>query len=382
MKSTSFVLEDEDPIPADASSLDSPDTLVLAFAPRDVDPDAKSWATLHDAFPNAHVVGCSTAGEIEKDLILEEGIAVAVARFDRTQLRSAVVGIEDPAQSFEAGAALVEKLLAEDLRAVFVLSEGLHVNGSRLIEGMNARAPQGVVITGGLAGDGDRFERTWIIAEGQRRERAIVAIGFYGDALVVGHGSKGGWDRFGTHRQITKSDGNVLYELNDRPALDVYREYLGDLASGLPANALLFPLALCSEDGGDPIVRTILSIDDEAKSMTFAGDLPQGVSVQFMRADFESLIEGASEAARLTSATTAANDTPCASLSIAISCVGRRLVLGERAEEEVESALESLPDATTLVGFYSYGELSPLAAGTCRLHNQTMTLTTFLERAA
>jgi hypothetical protein len=111
--------------------------------------------------------------------------------------------------------------------------------------------------------------------------------------------------------------------------------------------------------------------------MTFAGNVPEGSLCQLMRANFERLIEGASHAALHTRARTVANGSP--TLAIAISCVGRRLILGERTEEEIEAALVELPDRTGLVGFYSYGEISPYANGHCDLHNQTMTLTTITE---
>jgi hypothetical protein len=200
----------------------------------------------------------------------------------------------------------------------------------------------------------------------------------YGDHVVLGHGSKGGWDIFGPERIVTRSLGNVLFEIEGQPALDLFRRYLGDLATGLPANALLFPLSLRRGRGeAARLVRTILSIDDAAGSMTFAGDIPQGSLVQFMRANFDRLVDGAMEAAKVAKKM---QEHVGPSLAIAISCVGRRLVLADRAEEEVEAVAEVLRENTHVIGFYSYGELSPFATGRCELHNQTMTLTTLSER--
>jgi hypothetical protein len=110
--------------------------------------------------------------------------------------------------------------------------------------------------------------------------------------------------------------------------------------------------------------------------MTFAGDLPQGWMAQLMRADFDALVSGAEEAAAVAGVDTAGNG-----LVVAISCVGRRLVMGEAAEEEVEATLDRLPTGSTQVGFYSYGELSPFSSGPCDLHNQTMTLFAISEVA-
>jgi hypothetical protein len=233
-----------------------------------------------------------------------------------------------------------------------------------------------VVVTGGLAGDGSRFQSTWVLADGAPRAGWISAVGFYGDRVHVGHGSKGGWDAFGPERVITRSQANVLFEIDGRPALALYKEYLGERAAGLPGTALLFPLALRASRGETKsLVRTILSIDEAAQSMTFAGDVPEGYLAQLMRANFDRLVAGASEAARLTSE----GSRQGASLALAISCVGRRLVLGQRAEEEVEAAREALSRGARLLGFYSYGEISPFAMGKCDLHNQTMTLTNIEE---
>jgi len=256
------------------------------------------------------------------------------------------------------------------------LSDGLRVNGTELLSGVQEVLPADVVVTGGLAGDGDRFATTWVVRDGGTTAGVVSAVGLYGDRVRIGHGSRGGWDSFGVERQVTRSDGNVLYELDREPALALYKRYLGDRAAGLPATALLFPLALCTDDGGPGLVRTVLAVDEAEQSMTFAGDVPQGGRVQLMRANFDRLVEGAATAGRLAGS---GQEAGRRSLAIAISCVGRRLVLGERTEEEVEAVLDSLPPASSLVGFYSYGEISPSASGTCDLHNQTMTLTTIVE---
>ena len=261
-----------------------------------------------------------------------------------------------------------------------MLSDGLHVNGSELVKGLNDTLEGTVVITGGLAGDGTHFKRTWVLKDRTLQSGYVTAVGLYGDHVRIGHGSKGGWDKFGPERLVTKSTGHVLYELDGRPALHLYKEYLGDRAAGLPATGLLFPLAIrTSPSEGKSLVRTILAVDETTQSMTFAGDIPRGVYAQLMRANFDRLIQGASDAATLSTNGhgSAHPETPI--LSLAISCVGRRLVLGERSEEETEATLEILPKGSRQIGFYSYGEISPYESGACDLHNQTMTLTTITE---
>jgi hypothetical protein len=356
--------------------LDGPSTMVLAFGSPPQEVAAARLAELAAALPQAQLIGCSTAGEILDRQVAEGGMSVAVARFANATLRRAEAAVAAPTDSRQAGREVAGALVAPGLRGVLVLSDGLGVNGTELLNGVKEVLPAEVVVTGGLAGDGDRFAATWVVAQGRPTAGVVSAIGLYGDQVRVGHGSRGGWDSFGVERQVTRSDGNVLYELDGEPALALYKRYLGDRAAGLPATALLFPLALCAQDGGGGLVRTVLAVDEATQSMTFAGDVPQGGRVQLMRANFDRLVEGAAAAGRLAGR---GQDPGGGCLAIAISCVGRRLVLGERTEEEVEAVLDSLPAASSLVGFYSYGEISPSATGTCELHNQTMTLTTLVE---
>jgi hypothetical protein len=360
------------PLPGE---LDGPSTLVLAFGSPSQEVAAARLAELAAALPQAHLAGCSTAGEILDRRVAEGGISVAVARFTHTTLRRTETAVVSPTDSRQAGRRLAEALAAPGLRGVLVLSDGLVVNGTELLNGVKQVLPAEVVVTGGLAGDGDRFAATWVVAQGRPTAGLVSAIGLYGDRIRVGHGSRGGWDSFGVERQVTRSDGNVVYELDGEPALALYKRYLGERAAGLPATALLFPLALCSDDGTG-LVRTVLAVNEAEQSMTFAGDVPQGGRVQLMRANFDRLVEGAATAGRLAGR---GQEPGGGCLAVAISCVGRRLVLGERTEEEVEAVLDSLPPSSSLVGFYSYGEISPSATGTCELHNQTMTLTTLVE---
>jgi len=337
---------------------------------------------LHDVlrtYPTARVTGCSTAGEIMEDTISDDSLTVAIARFARTTLSQVHEQVLSPNQSFAAGLSLAKRLTSAepDMRALFVLSDGLGVNGSTLTAGLLEGTEGRVIITGGLAGDGERFGRTWVLADGLPRQGYVSAIGLGGPNIRVGHGSRGGWDIFGPERRITRSAGNVLFELDELPALELYKKYLGDRAAGLPATALLFPLAVRAPGAMDrQLVRTILAVDERDQSMTFAGDVPEGSMAQLMRANLDRLIDGAHAAAQ----DTATDRTiPGPTLAVAVSCVGRRLILGRRTEDELEATLSGLPDNTPLVGFYSYGEISPMAPGTCDLHNESMTITTFQE---
>jgi hypothetical protein len=363
------------PLPA---HLDGPGSLVLAFGARRYGEEDRPLRELVAAFPRSAVVGCSTSGEIQGGLVDDDTVSVAVCRFEHTQLRCALTPIATMDDSGAAGTRLAAQLAAPDLRAVFVLSDGLGVNGTPLVAALAAGLPAGVQISGGLAGDGSRFESTWVLAGGAVRPGQVCAVGIYGERLQVAGGHEGGWSDFGPLRRITRSQGNVLYELDGRPALDLYKDYLGKMADGLPGAALLFPLSIRGPGGGcQPLVRTILGVDEHSRSMTFAGDVPQGWEARLMRTTGEGLVTSAGLVIQRACETLSPG---APSLVISVSCVGRRLVLGERTEEEVESLMEGAPAGAAHVGFYSYGEIAPGSAGGCsQLHNQTMTVTVLSE---
>jgi len=360
-------------------SLDSKNTVVFIFGSPLFQSNSKPFDELKSFLPNSLFIGSSSSGEIFDNHVYDESLSVAILQLQHSQAKLATIPIADMTQSLEVGYEIAKKLNEPDLVGIFVVSDGLKVNGSNLIQGMN-KILNNKIITGGLAGDGSRFRETWVLQDGKPKSGYVTAIGFYGKNVHIGHGSQGGWDIFGPERVITKSEGNILFELDGEPALDMYKQYLGEKANELPASALLFPLQIRSDDQDDKkIVRTILGVDESKKAMIFAGNIPQGALAQLMRANFERLIDGASTAA--TQIPRIQKQGPL--LAIAVSCVGRRLVLGERIDEEVFATLSRLPKATQQIGFYSYGEISPLIEGqSCELHNQTMTLTTFSEDEA
>lgn len=351
--------------------------LVFVFGATQILENPNIFQEIKKLYPEAHILGCSTAGEICGARVYDNSLVVTAIHFESTYIKGARIALEDVGSSFEAGLQLARSIDKENLTHVFVLSDGLNVNGSELVKGLTKNLSEGVTITGGLAADGERFGKTLVFWDDIPKKDTIALIGFYGNNLRIGYGSMGGWDPFGPERYITKSKENVLFELDGKSALEIYKLYLGEHAKGLPATGLFFPLSIRTSSGQTGIVRTILSIDDENQSMTFAGDVPEGAYARFMKANFERIIDGAHGAAK-TSFEAINSRSP--DLAVLISCVGRKLVLKQRTEEEVETAGDIFGNHTAMTGFYSYGEISPFMPGAqCSLHNQTMTITTFLE---
>jgi hypothetical protein len=350
--------------------------LVLCFGAKSILAEKPVFQMLKEKFPIATIAICSTSGEIFHTEVMDETLSITAIEFEKTRVVPKQISIDAFDNSYEAGKALIRQFDPIGLSYIFVLSDGNHVNGSELVRGMNEIAGEQVLITGGLAGDGSNFSSTLVGLDNNPEEGLIAGIGFYGKNLRVQHGSQGGWETFGLEKMVTRSTANELFEIENYSALELYKQYLGPEAEGLPGSALLFPLAVKLPGSEEPVVRTILSIDEKKGSMTFAGDIPVGSKVRFMKANFDKLTNAASGAAALTHDLNAVSPD----LAILISCVGRKLILKSRTEEEVEAVNEVFGHQTLLSGFYSYGEISPLKkGGRCALHNQTMTITTFHE---
>jgi hypothetical protein len=351
--------------------------LIFVFGDRISLEKSKIPEELSTMYPRAIFSGCSTAGEIAGETVRDDSIVVTGIQFDNTPLAHAQIALEDvDHDSFAAGKALASQLPGEGLKHVFVVSEGIFANGAKLVKGMTESLPAGTAITGGMAADGSRYDRTIVLSpDGKLATRKAAAIGFYGESISIGYGSQGGWDSFGVERIATKSVGNVLYEIDGQPALDLYKSFLGNHTEALPISALLFPFSMRKKNESTSVARTILSISETDKSITFGGDVYQGAYIRLMRANNDRLIQGAADAATVCVESTGT----LPQFSVLVSCIGRKLVLKQIVEEEVENVSRILGQPV-ISGFYSYGELAPFDKNThCELHNQTMTITTFRE---
>jgi hypothetical protein len=359
-----------------ASTLGASAQLVLLFGGAKLASAREGIAKARQAFPKARIFGCSTGGEIHGTGVGDGTLTLTAIAFDHSHVATAQAPIESADRSFAAGERLVRGLDARGLRHVFVLSEGLRVNGSDLVSGIHAALPPGVSASGGFAADGNSLQQTHVWCDGEPEQAAAIALGFYGEQLRFGLSVTGGWRPFGPDRVITKSHNNVLYEFDGRPALALYKQYLGDHAAGLPATGLTFPLELCIGQRKHRVLRALLAVDEKEQSITYAGNVPEGSYARFMMGHIEDLIGGALKAAKVS----LENLGQPSALSLLVSCNARRAVLKQRVEEEVEAVHDVLGAQTALTGFYSYGEIGPPEAGAPpELHNETMSITSIAE---
>ncbi|BCN93086.1 histidine kinase [Thiomicrorhabdus immobilis] len=351
--------------------------IVFLFGDTDFFKKPEYYQKIRECYPDADIIGSSSSGNVMGVEVSQSPIIALAVQFKKARVKLVSIDFQnnyDLNVLEEQVTQAIAELDQPDLKQLFVLSDGLTMNGSDLVGCINKVTD--VPVTGGLAGDGARFQETWVMANDVPKQNRVAILGFYGDSLKTSYGCYAGWSEFGAERYITKSDRNVVYEIDNQPALDLYKKYLGDYAADLPNSGLRFPLSIKKEGDDSEIIRTLLAINEEDKSITFAGNVPEGYRARLMKPDLDVLIDGAGIAAQNVEQ---ANNSQA--LGLVVSCVGRKIIMGQMVEEELEAVEEILGNNVQLCGFYSYGEISPMNidGSACSLHNQTMTLTTIYE---
>lgn len=341
--------------------------------------DLELGKRLKNIFPESHIIGCSTAGEISEDGVFDDTLIITGVFFNNPSFKSFYSNLTNLDDSQSAGKRLAQGIVENDLNGIFVLGQGININGSALISGIRSKIPSSVIITGGLAGDGGAFKKTYVLSNEIVSSEIIAGLGLYGKSVSLGFGSMGGWEPFGPPRKVTKSADNILYELDGQPALEIYKKYLGVHARELPSSGLLFPFAILKNETDESgLIRTILGIDEKTGSLTLAGDIPLNGFLRLMHSKTSGLVNGAEKAAQHAWNMNANNGDE---FSILVSCVGRKLVMGQDVDDEVD-AVKTILKNSRVTGFYSYGEICPqTVVSDCNLHNQTMTITRFTEAA-
>ena len=359
-------------------AMDSESTMILVFFESTLVID-KHLETIREAFPKSKILGSSTSGEIQNGEINDNSIVCTVIKFAHTRLKliSSPVNFETSA---EVGRSISNSLASPELKNILLFTEGLDIDGSDLVKEMHQTLSEKnctVPISGGLAGDGDRFINTFVVFGTEVKTHHAVALGFYGDHIQVFAGTGTGWDPFGPARVVTKASKHTVYEIDGIPALKLYREYLKEDAQNLPVSGVLFPLGV-SWGKNENIVRSVARIDEANQGLIFASRIPENTKVQLMHSNVMKLIDAANHALDNCHLDFTNGDP---TFALIVSCIGRRMIMGQKTEDEIEIIRDRLPLHSEISGFYSYGEFAPTASKQNDLHNQTMTLIVFQERA-
>jgi len=327
-----------------------------------------------EAVGTRNFIGCTTDGEVSSAGFSSESAVLAGIATDQITFQVASVsniGHDGEWTGRELGNAL------QSARHVQVLSDGLTGNGSAIARGLTSALGVQVPVSGGAAGDARRFKQTWQFLGSNILTDSAVAMSMSGN-FDVGTGVRSGWFPAGVPKKVTRAKGNVVYEFEGQSALSVYRMYLGPLAPQLPAVGVQFPFGIVDEKlqlGEDVILRAPMAIDEREGSVSFAGEVPEGCTMVLTTGGItESLLQASGEAARRAMADLGNASMPA--IIFLYTCMGRRILLGRRTNEETARICSVVGRGVPITGFYTYGEYCPAKRDSgCLLHNETATVT-------
>jgi hypothetical protein len=321
------------------------------------------------------LIGCSTAGQIATGGPGDASVVVTALGGPGFAATTAAVQQNDAESRRAAGAEVagrVVELNGKPHRVVVVLSDALAGDQTEVLRGAYGVLGAGVPLVGGCAGDDFKMTATYQLHNDEVLTGAVVAASLVSDA-PFGVGICHGWEKTGEPVLVTRSAGNTVYELDDRPALDVYLERQGaPEAVGMDASAfgefgIMHPLGL-ERRSSEPAVRFVAGADFEERSLTMIAEVPQGGLAWFMTGDKESVQAATDEACQ--SALAGLGDRPPLAL-IAFDCAARRGVLGDDGIVDEVSRIAAHAGGSPVSGFYSYGEIAR-TTGAARFHNQTL----------
>jgi hypothetical protein len=332
------------------------------------------------AAPGVPVVGCTTDGEISSQGLSINSVVVMALASDTIQLQSTCVERLSN-DSYAAGFKIGQSFQGSEIPYIQVFSDGLCGNADKIIQGIKANMGENIKIAGGTAGDGGDFKRTFQYFGNRVLTDSIVAVAFQG-RFGLGTGTACGWFPVGIAKKVTRSVGNVVYELDGQPALQAYERFLGKHAERLPAVGVEYPLGLLNSDSdteedGYFLCRATMGVDREAGAIIFAGDVPEGSLVKMTIGNDGDIILAARKAARSAMEKLRIKGPDLEPRVIFLySCMARKIVLGTRTDEEIMAVKEAIGGDVPVIGFYTYGEYAPI--GECEhscFHNETATLT-------
>lgn len=355
-------------------NLDFKPTLILCFSSLSERQIQPFLIQLKNQFPHVPCIGCSSGGDILETTINYSALSLTFIEFETTQIEIELSHFKVTKEKFTS----LENPLNTSLLKHMLVFTDLQSSDFNFINHLQCQLPSHIKVSGGVAAANllEKNNNTYIIYEDKTYKNAAIYIGLYGDNLSINYGSHAGWDSYGIERVATKSEGNILYELNGESAASIYKRYLDSLGEKLPEATISYPLSVRFSENERPIIRTVIGLNEMDGSIELAGDIPMYSSVKLMKANLDRIISGAKKSAENSIDTHI--KTP--QLAIVISCIGRQVILEQLVNEELEVIKETLGDTCHLSGFYSYGEFAPLSE-TCQgvLHNQTMTITTISE---
>ncbi len=323
------------------------------------------------------IFGASTGDNFTDGEIESHTIVVLLLDIDPAYFQLAIKGADEGTIKEIAEQIGKSALTTFKKPAFLVVSGGLAVDGDEIIAGIESACGIGTTIFGGLAADFLRMQRTYVFNNDKLCDYGLLALILDEEKISLSGMAVGGWKPMGMDRIITKSVGNVVYTIDNEPALDFVSRYAGlkDLDTNNALNFLIssnFQLQLKREDK-HPVMRTPMQANAEDRSIVFAGSLPEGSKVKLCLLPGFEVIEAA-----LNEFNNYKKDQPEPDALILFSCAGRQLTLGPYVSEEIDG-IKNIWNAP-LAGFFCYGEIGRVVSGQHEFHNMTCSLATLMEK--
>lgn len=323
---------------------------------------------------NILIVG--SGGQIVDEHLIDDELCMVAIQWEHSTSKGFITDCTSFEQTRKVASAAAQAIMSETLRHVLVFADAQHINGTELLKGLYDVLPAHIGVSGGLASDGKTIKQSRVGLNHNPQNHKIAVIGLYGDRLQIHCSAQSGWLPFGPIRTVTKAQENKLFEADGLPVFDIYKQYINaNDAQDLTTHSLYHPLAVLNKDGSDFAIRAIVALDAEEKSLTLTCDIPQGSIFQLTHCHYKGVIAGAEEAAEQIRQHANLDHA----FVLMVDCIARRLLLGMKTEDELEVVKEVLPN-TPCIGFYSHGEIAwHRNNNSCKLHNQTMTMTSISE---
>lgn len=369
----------DSPLPA---NLDSSRTLLVVFAAAELFEAEIDWlAQIRNALPQSQMIGCSTTMPLVNGQLLPGSAVLAVCQLEHARIKLTSQPLESPADSLAAGQAIGRALYQPDLRQIMLFADGRTVNANELMNGINSVAPQAIRLSGGMASHPD-FNNglRLLILDGTLKSQTVVAAALYGDQLMIQQREDVGLKTYSQYYEVTRHGDRLITEVNGRPALDVYNEFLGELADD-KGYIHMFPIGFYeAPDTPMKVVRSILDLSQGDRALILASEVPAHPYMRFMTGLPSQFIDSAQKVAAGISASVINERFTLPLLSLTTTCVGRQAAMGRQAEQEVARAFAALPRGTEQIGFAAYGEIAWSSTGFCELHNHTINIMLMGER--
>ena len=336
------------------------------------------------------MIGGTTAGEISSYGLSVDSVVVLALKSKDIKFYVGMgngIGKSEEKAGRQLANSVYKKGARKTAKTLVMLPDGLAGDGLKIIKGAQQVLGEDFEIVGGSLGDEDKFKQTFQYFNGKAYNDVVVGVLICSNKITTASGVRSGWESVGPRFRCTSSKVNVVYKFGDKTALEVYTEFLGqERAKKLPAIGLEYPIGMVDEkakiEGYDYFqIRCPLAVNKDDGSITFAASIPEGKEVTLTYSSRNSIIRGSTLAAKQVQKTLGKSKPK---LVLMFSCVARKMVLGRRTNEEINSVRKVIGRNVPVFGFYTYGEIGPIdkrirSLKSTRWHNETVVLWTLGE---